>query len=407
MEALSRFVASDTRPCNGVALRRAAAAGLSLLLLATSVGVSWAKETLAERIAKERQELAGLQEELDRIKKQRDRVHSKERTVAERLRESERVLTIQRRALRLAELKVDHKDQEIAGAVRELSRSQGRAEETRRVARTRVRELAKWRGVYDGTVVMAAAPAEMTIRYDTVRRVVARDRRVVVEAQAAAVSVSEQLQTLERLRQDLERDRGEERAALSAVVSEREARRRLLAELRTERVAYSKSIQDLEDASRRLESLIGDLVRASKVPVDGVGLAKLKGRLIWPVQGEVVGLFGRHKHPRFGTYVDRKGIEIKVADKEAIRAVADGMVAYADRVKGYGMVVIVDHGDRFLSLYANAASVQVRPGRAVGAGEPIGESSSAESDSRIYFELRHGESPLNPLGWLLKRGGKE
>lgn len=401
-----RFVASDMRLCKcEVAWRHAMAAGLAVFLFATNV--SWAKESLAERIVKERQDLAVLQEELDRIKKQRDRVHSKERTVAERLRESERVLTIQRRALRLAELNVDHKDQEIADAVRALSGFQARAEETRRVARTRVRELAKWRGVYDGTVVMAAAPAEMAIRYDTVRRVVARDRRVVMEAQAAALSVSEQVQTLERLRRDLERDRGEERAALRAVLSEREARSRLLSELRTERVAYSKSIRDLEDASRRLEALIGDLVRASTSPADGIGLAKLKGRLIWPVQGEVVGLFGRHKHPRFGTYVDRKGIEIKVADKEAIRAVADGMVAYADRVKGYGMVVIVDHGDRFLSLYANAASVQVRPGHAVGAGEPLGASSSAESEGRVYFELRHGENPLNPLGWLLKRGGKE
>lgn len=380
---------------------------LGLVVVASGVEPSWAKESLAERIAKERQELAGLQQELDRIKKERDRVHSKERSVAERLKESERVLAIQRRALRLAELNVDQKDLERSDAVRTLAALQERADATRRVARTRVRELAKWKGVYDGTFVMAAAPAEMTMRYDTVRRVVARDRRAVIEAQADAVSVSEQVQTLERLRQDLEGVRREERAALKAVVAEREARHRLLRELRTERVAYSKSIRDLEDASRRLEALIGDLVRASKAPAQGPGLARLKGRLIWPVQGEVVGLFGRHKHPRFGTYVDRKGIEIKVADREAIRAVAEGTVAYADRVSGYGMVVIVDHGDRYLSLYANATSVQVQPGRAVGAGEPLGEAVGTKSEDRVYFELRHGESPLNPLGWLLKRGGTE
>jgi septal ring factor EnvC (AmiA/AmiB activator) len=105
--------------------------------------------------------------------------------------------------------------------------------------------------------------------------------------------------------------------------------------------------------------------------------------------------------------VDRKGIEIKVAEREEIRAVAGGTVAYADRVSGYGMVVIVDHGDRYLSLYANATSVQVQPGRPVGAGEPLGEAVGTESDNRVYFELRHGESPLNPLGWLLKRGGTE
>lgn len=396
------------RPCKRGVARCGAVGWVALVLLvAANPGESWAKESLADRIARERQELAVLQQELDRIKKQRDRVHSRERTVADRLRESERVLTIQRRALRLAELNVDHKDQEISDAVQTLARLQDRAEETRRTARTRVRELAKWRGVYDGTFVMAAAPAEMTVRYDTVRRVVDRDRRVLMEAQAAAISVSEQVRTLEQLRRDLERVRREERTALRAVVAEREGRQRLLAELRTERVAYSKSIRDLEEASRRLEALIGDLVRASKAPADGAGLAKLKGRLIWPVQGDVVGLFGRHKHPRFGTYVDRKGIEIKVPEGESIRAVADGMVAYADRVKGYGMVVIVDHGDRFLSLYANAASVQVRPGHAVGAGEPIGAASASEGDGRVYFELRHGESPLNPLGWLLKRGGTQ
>lgn len=402
-----RFVGCNTRPRDAGAARHGPAAFVLLALLAASVGTSWAKESLTERIAKERKELAGLQQELDRIKKKRDRVHSKERSVAERLRESDRVLAIQRRALRLAELHVDQKDQEISDAVRTLGALQERAEVTRRVARTRVRELAKWKGVYDGTFVMAAAPAEMTMRYDTVRRVVARDRRAVIEAQADAVSVSEQVQTLERLRQDLEGVRREERAALRAVVAEREARHRLLRELRTERVAYSKSIRDLEEASRRLETLIGDLVRASKAPAQGKGLAQLKGRLIWPVQGEVVGLFGRHKHPRFGTYVDRKGIEIKVAEREEIRAVAGGTVAYADRVSGYGMVVIVDHGDRYLSLYANATSVQVQPGRAVGAGEPLGEAVGTESDNRVYFELRHGESPLNPLGWLLKRGGTE
>ncbi len=403
-----RFVVYNTRPREAGVVRPGPAAALVLLVMvAASVGTAWAKESLAERIAKERKELAGLQQELDRIKKKRDRVHSKERSVAERLRESDRVLTIQRRALRLAELNVDHKDQEISDAVRALAALQKRAEGTRRVARTRVRELAKWKGVYDGTFVMAAAPAEMTMRYDTVRWVVARDRRVVVEAQAAAESVSKQVETLERLRQDLEEVRREERAALKAVVDEREARQRLFRELRTERVAYSRSIRDLEEASRRLEALIGDLVRASKAPAEGKGLAQLKGRLIWPVQGEVVGLFGRHKHPRFGTYVDRKGIDIKVVQRESIRAVAEGTVAYADRVNGYGMVVIVDHGDRYLSLYANATSVRVQPGHAVGAGEPLGEAAGTENDSRVYFELRHGESPLNPLGWLLKRGGVE
>ncbi|HET8759649.1 MAG TPA: peptidoglycan DD-metalloendopeptidase family protein [Nitrospiria bacterium] len=371
------------------------------------LGTGWAKPSLADRIADERRELAALQQELDRIKKQRDLVRSKERSVAERLAESERVLAITRRALRLTEVNVDRKDRDLAESVSTLAERRQRAEETRRLARTRVRELAKWKGVYDGTFVVAAAPSEMAMRYDMVRRVVDRDRRLVRDAQAAAVAVSEQVAELERLRRDLEAVRAEERVALGEVLTERESRRRLLSELRTERIAYTRSIQDLEEASRRLEALIDDLARAARGPHQGVGLAKLKGRLIWPIQGEVVGLFGRQKHPRFQTYVDRKGIDIKIAQREAIRAVADGKVAYASPLKGYGNVVIIDHGDQYLSLYANASSIRVHPGDDVGAGEPLGEASAEGGDDRMYFELRHGKNPLDPLRWLLTRGGME
>jgi septal ring factor EnvC (AmiA/AmiB activator) len=381
------------------------AAALAVCAVTGSAGA--AKESLSDRIANERRELAALKEDLDRIKRQRDLVRSKERSVAERLDESQRALAITRRALRLTELNVDRKDQEIKEAVSTLAMRRQHADETRRLARARVRELAKWKGVYDGTFVLAAAPSEMTMRYDAVRRVVDRDRRTLIAAQGAAQAVSDQVAELERLRRDVDTVRSEERAALRDVLAERGARRRVLAELRTERVAYTRSIRDLEDASRRLESLIGDLVRASRGPRQGRGLAKLKGRLIWPVQGEVVGLFGRQKHPRFGTYVDRKGIDIKISKQDAIRVIADGTVVYADTLNGYGKVVIVDHGDQYLSLYANAGSVRVRVGDGVGAGEPLGEASVKGGDDHMYFELRHGKNPLDPLGWLLTRGGTE
>lgn len=393
--------------------RRGANAGRFVLLAAALAvcavtgSADAADESLADRIANERRELASLKDELDRIKRQRDLVSSKERSVAERLDESQRALAITRRALRLTELNVDRKDRELAEAVAVLAMRRQLAEETRRSARARVRELAKWKGVYDGTFILAAAPSEMTLRYDTVRRVVDRDRRTLMTAQASALAVSDQVGELERLKRDLESIRSDERAALRDVLAEREAKRRVLAELRTERVAYTRSIRDIEEASRRLESLIGDLVRASRGPRQGSGLAKLKGRLIWPVQGEVVGLFGRHKHPRFGTYVDRKGIDIKISGADAIRVIADGTVVYADTLNGYGKVVIVDHGDQYLSLYANAGTVRVRAGDGVGAGEPLGKASADGGDERVYFELRHGKNPLDPLGWLLTRGGTE
>jgi septal ring factor EnvC (AmiA/AmiB activator) len=367
---------------------------------------AWAV-SLADRIAKERQELAVLQQELDRIKKQRDLVSSRERTVAERLEETERVLGIKRRALRLAELNAVQKDLEIAEATRTLGGLTQRADDTRRRARIRLREIAKWRTAAYGSFILAAAPADITIRYDTVRKILDRDRRLLTDAQAAAASVTAQVAALEGLKGELDAFRRDERDALDAVLAERETRQRLLRGLRAEKVAYTRSIKDLEEASRRLEKLISEMGRASRPPAGGTGFAQQKGRLIWPLSGAVVGAFGRHRHPRFDTYVDRKGVEIRAADGTPIRAVADGQIAYADRLKGYGMVVIIDHGERYLSLYAHAAALRVRPGDAVSAGQVIGTARDEAGDDRIYFELRHGEDPLDPVAWLVKRGGKE
>ena len=384
------------------------ASGVAIVLVVVSVlPRAWARESLADRIAQERRELTVLQGELDRIKKQRDRVSSRERSVADRLDETERALGITRRALRLAELNVTQKDQEIAEAAQTLEDLSEKANEARRKARRRLREIAKWQAAGYGRFVLAATPGDITRRYDAIRKVLERDRQLVVEAHAATERVTAQVQALERLKQELDSFQREEGEALNAVLAERETRGRLLRELRAERVSYTRSIEDLQEASRRLETLIDDLVRASRLPVLGRGFSQQKGRLIWPSLGEIVGEFGRHKHPRFDTYVDRKGIEIRVADGDMIRAVADGEIAYADRLKGFGMVVIIDHGEHYLSLYAHAASLRVRPGETVGGGQVIGTTRADGEDDRIYFELRHGEDPLDPVEWLLKRGGTE
>lgn len=391
-----------------MARRGCVASGVAIVLVLVSVPPrAWGKESLADRIAQERRDLAVLQQQLDHIKKQRDRVSSRERSVADRLDETERALGIRRRALRLAELNVAQQDEEIAEAARILTDLSGQAQDARRKARLRLREIAKWQAAGYGRFVLAATPGDITRRYDAIRKVLERDRRLLVGAQTATERVTAQVQALERLKEDMDAFRREEREALNAVLAERETRGRLLRELRAEKVTYTRSIKDLQEASRRLEALIDDLVRASRVPAVGKGFAQRKGRLMWPSLGAIVGEFGRHKHPRFDTFVDRKGIEIRAADGDMIRAVADGEIAYADRLKGFGMVVIIDHGDHYLSLYAHAASLRVRPGETVGAGEVIATTRADGEDDRIYFELRHGEDPLDPVEWLLKRGGKE
>ena len=129
------------------------------------------------------------------------------------------------------------------------------------------------------------------------------------------------------------------------------------------------------------------------------------GSLLWPAEGEVVTLFGRQKHPTFETYVNKKGIEIRTGEGSKIRAVSSGNVVYADWLKGYGLVVILDHNNGFFSLYAHASKLLVKDSDRVQVGQVIGETGeSGLTDKNIlYFELRKGTEPVDPLRWLVKR----
>jgi septal ring factor EnvC (AmiA/AmiB activator) len=119
----------------------------------------------------------------------------------------------------------------------------------------------------------------------------------------------------------------------------------------------------------------------------------------------VVSFFGRQKHRNFETYVQRKGIEIRAEEGSAIRAVMAGTVVYADWLKGYGQVLILDHLNGFFSLYAHASKLLVKVGEHVPSGQVIGETGDTglTGENTLYFELREGADPVDPLVWLAKR----
>ncbi|HKW85731.1 MAG TPA: peptidoglycan DD-metalloendopeptidase family protein, partial [Nitrospiraceae bacterium] len=185
----------------------------------------------------------------------------------------------------------------------------------------------------------------------------------------------------------------------------------LLASLIHEKESYERTVAELERSAARVDSLLKEweqrrrAAAALRPPSGGAGLHTFKGSLQWPADGEVVSFFGRQKHPTFETYIQRKGIEIRTYEGSAIRAVMAGTVVYADWLKGYGLVLILDHANGFFSLYAHASKLLARVGEQVRTGQVIGETGDTglTGDSTLYFELREGADPVDPLIWLAKR----
>ncbi len=145
--------------------------------------------------------------------------------------------------------------------------------------------------------------------------------------------------------------------------------------------------------------------RNERVPEPSVvaqAFSRLRGQLALPVRGELSGRFGSPRSDSGSTW---KGVFVAAKAGEAVRAVAAGRVVYADWLRGFGNLLIIDHGESYMSLYGYNETLLKRVGDDIGGGEAfatVGNSGGGE-DSGLYFELRHQGKPFDPLSWVRGR----
>lgn len=217
----------------------------------------------------------------------------------------------------------------------------------------------------------------------------------------------EDLRSLTRLREDLEQH---SREALDLREQLQQSRRRLAAnrqrksalltsivEQKETRAAY---LEEIREAEQRLEAFLSGLGGTDA----SVPITVFKGSLPWPVTGRIALRFGRRKHPRFDTYTVQNGIDIEPPDTSEVRAVHEGRVAFADRFRGYGRMVVLDHGGKHHTLYARLEEILVRPGQRVRGRDVLGRVAGHSDDSRLYFEVRFQGRPEDPEEWLASPG---
>jgi murein hydrolase activator len=184
------------------------------------------------------------------------------------------------------------------------------------------------------------------------------------------------------------------RAALDHAVQTRTA---LVDSIDRRRDLNAQWISELETAQQRLQTSIAQL--------DGAALPfrPFQGVLPWPARGAISSRFGRQPSSRFGTSIVKNGIEIGIPDTQPVRAVHEGVVAFADQFTGYGNLVIVEHGEGAFSLYGHLSTMEVQKGAHVEALTVLGRSGrNPNGVPALYFELRVDGKPVDPLQWLQK-----
>jgi septal ring factor EnvC (AmiA/AmiB activator) len=303
---------------------------------------------------------------------------------------------------------------EVAEATRDVltglelraERLAGQLSETRRSMAARAVALYKTGEVGPVRLLFSSSSmADVLSRISVLRRLVEYDAELVArfESQHAALEAAERearegAAALDRAVAELaERSR--------QLVAERVAKRKLLAEVREDRVQERALLIELEKAARALEEVLAALGGAHRGGGDwlqGSGFAQLRGHLMPPVQAPISRGFGKIVDAQFQTETYRTGVEFEVAAGDSVKAVAPGQVRFADWFRGYGRLVIIDHGDQYFTVSGHLAEIFVSLGDVIAEGDTIGSSGETGSltGPSLYFEIRRKDQPLDPAEWL-------
>jgi septal ring factor EnvC (AmiA/AmiB activator) len=252
--------------------------------------------------------------------------------------------------------------------------------------------------------VLLSAPtlAELVSRKYLFDRILGRDLAIFGEAKAA-------LETQRRARAEVEAQTARvaelaERAAeqKGIAVARREERETLLGALRQARKFHERAAAEADEQAKRLAEFV------SSLPPKGKGdslrgiFAGLRGTLRMPAKGPITVGFGRVVNPKFNTVTVQNGIDVGAPAGAPVRAVAPGRVVHAGWFKGYGNIVIVDHGDGYHTLVAHLATMRTAMGETVDPGDVIGTvgDSGSLKGPYLYFEIREKGRPVDPRDWL-------
>jgi septal ring factor EnvC (AmiA/AmiB activator) len=232
-------------------------------------------------------------------------------------------------------------------------------------------------------------------------------RENLAALETISISTREQRTELASLRM-------EQAAQQKTLTKEKQARQRTLVNISQHLHRQHREITRLQRDESRLSQLIDRLTKMLAEPkskslfrndnlpdnrFDGSPFDQLKGKLTLPVKGEITNRFDT---PRPDSTVRWKGLFLRTSSGQAVKAIAAGQVVFADWLRGFGNLLIIDHGNGYMSLYGNNETLYKQVGDVLRGGDTIATvgNTGGNEDFGLYFELRHESRPLDPIKWM-------
>jgi septal ring factor EnvC (AmiA/AmiB activator) len=347
-----------------------------------------------------RERISGLKESMDRSATERDRLTGELQTIEVAISEQRMRIKDLERQQRFTENKKQALDEDLAEREAHLDTESGELAAQVRAAymsgsQEKIKLLLNQRDPATLGRLMAYYRYLNDYRADNIAAVMEEIRRLD-ELRAQIAAEEARLASLANARYE----------ELGELNRSQEERKTLLASLRKKMTNEGQEVdrlaaqeQDLTRLIAELTSILSDYPISSEEP-----FSKHKGKLTWPVAGTLIHDFGQ---PRVGGNIKWNGVVLAAPRGREVRAIYHGRIAFADWLAGMGLLVIVDHGEGYMTLYGYNETILKNAGDWVAPGDVIATvgDSGGQQQSSVYFELRRGTKPVNPRQWITRRPG--
>ena len=360
----------------------------------------WAARTdqIEKDLSQKKKDLKEIKKELNLTKEKEKQIQGKEVSVLESLHQIESDLAQKGKELKQMDAQLNQMKGRFRHTKDQVHTLNWGMERTKEELSSRLIALYK-----TGRV----APASFFLTSESYADLLRLDKyfRVILDSDARLVDTFRyQMALKERYQDELTRDQLQQERGISEMGKKKEEikkargeKRALLKAITHQKVVYQKLIGELEERGKELQTLVQKLEREKSLYVSKQPSITFKGKLMPPVQGKVISLFKER---------GQNGIEIQAPAGTEIRAVLPGKILYADWFKGFGNMVIIDHGDQTYTVSAYCSKLLKKAGETVSQGEPIAMVGSAGSlkGPCLYFEIRHRGKPQDPANWISHTG---
>jgi murein DD-endopeptidase MepM/ murein hydrolase activator NlpD len=365
---------------------------------------------IENQIKAEEQRLKKLQDQIKKASEKKDLAAKKEQKVMNDLSNLSKQLSRNEQILNITVLKRNQIANKISDILAQIEATSHNIDEAKRLLSGRVVAMYKYGGVAEFNLFMSASGARdaLSTTY-MLSKIAEQDRTLIDNLYAQKEALSKAHKELTKQKTELETKDKELKERKASIRRTTDERNRLLQQVRKDKALFQAEQAELLRASKELQQKVTQLLAAKKkMQQDSRGgatpLYYKGGRIAWPLRGAITSPYGSRIHPVFKTRATHTGIDIDGNKGDPVRAAADGEILYTGWLRGYGQVVIVDHGGNLTTVYAHLSGIDTTENAKVKTGDKIGRvgSTGVATGNHLHFEVRVNGNTTDPMAYLTK-----